>query len=390
MSINNSNFQRNSNISLIANRIRTNKNYSRVQIAEDLNLYKSSVTNLVSILLENNILIEELDSVNSGIGRKAKSLKLNSEVGNVVGIELTPNSYKLVVVNFLGEVIYTDTGELTQSNIEAMIDYVMEKTLQINLLLKSPILAVNFGIAGTIDTKNGKIIYFNELDLKNFDLYEYGLKYYGIPFYCDNDANCCAWYEIVKSKDLGDFLAIYTVNHRNEDFYKGIGIGLGIGLNSSVYSGLKYRVGEYLSYSWNQDINCQNGLDKTVCEKACTELKSFRIWFNDLCKSLIPILSTLDVQNVFFIGESFNDNKDIKAMIKEDTPSLYSLLENENITIHIEKEDPFIVAKGSALMFLQKLFNLPLLEEVKDRTYINWDDIFKILRDQGVIHAKKE
>lgn len=389
MSINNSSYQRNCNISLIASKIRKNSGNSRVQIAEDLKLYKSSVTNIVSILLEEKIIVESSETVNNGLqGRKAKLLRLNKDVGNVVGIEINPQFYKIVFVNFIGETIYKDSGEMPKISFTEMIDYVMKKVLNINKLLSKTILAINFGIAGMIDTRNGVVLYFNELDIHNFNIYDYGIKKYGIPFYCDNDAHCCSWYELVKNQDdpLGDFLTVYTVKHSGKETgslsrFTGIGIGMSFVINNAVYAGKNFRSGEYISSTWNGDIDSQTNLDKGVLKETLTDPKSFRIWLKDLCTSLIPIISILDITNLFLLGESFEDKLKITKYIEEDSPLLLKFLEKENINLDFENDNSYIVAKGSALMYLQKLFNVPTLTEVKDKTYHQWDNLFEIIRN---------
>lgn len=389
MSVNNSSFQRNCNISLIANKIRKNTGNSRVKIAEDLNLYKSSVTNIVSILLENHIVNEFSENITNNMqGRKAKILRLNPSVGNIVGIEISSQYYKIVFVNFAGETIYKDSGKIFTTSFTEIIDYVMEKVTSITKLLSKPILAINFGIAGVIDSRNGVIKYFNELNIHDFDIYEYGLKNYGIPFYCDNDAHCCSWYELIKRQNdsLGDFLTVYTVrqSERIEGYtnrFTGIGIGMSFVTNNSVYSGRNFKSGEYISSSWNGNVDSQSGIDKSILEDALFSEKSFRIWLKDLCTSLIPIISVLDIKNLFLLGESFCKKDQIINYIKEDSPILYKLLEKENIKLNFEKDSSFVVATGSALMFLQKLFNVPTLTEVKEKTYNEWDNLFKIIKN---------
>ncbi len=388
MSVNNSSFQRNCNISLIANRIRKSTGNSRVQIAEELSLYKSSVTNIVSILLENNIVKESSGTINNNAqGRKAKILRLNAAVGNIVGIEINSQFYKIVFVDFAGETIYKDNGEVPKISFVEMIDYVMEKVLNISRLLSKTILAINFGIAGIIDSRNGVIVYFNELDIHNFDIFEYGIKNYGIPFYCDNDANCCSWYELTTKQNdsLGDFLTIYAVRHLQnsggyKNHYTGIGIGMSLAINNSVYSGRNFKSGEYVSSSWNGNIDSQSGIDNAILKDTLVNKNSFRIWLKDLCTSLIPIISVLDIDNLFLLGEGFEDKEKINTLIEEDSPILLKLVEKENINLNFEIDNSYTVATGAALMFLQKLFNVPTLTEVKDKTYHEWDSLFEIIK----------
>ena len=390
MSVNNSSFQRNCNISLIANTIKMSKGISRINISEELSLYKSSVTNIVSILLENKI-IEESDEITTSkrIGPKAKLLKLNPKVGNIVGIEINHNFYKIVFVNFAGDTIYQDDGVVPKNeSLPDIIDYAMKKVLTIKDLLPTPILAINFGIAGIIDSRNGVIEYLGELDIHNFDIYEYGKQKYGIPFYCDNDANCCSWFELMEKQNSksDDFLTVYAVTKLNssakiKNSYTGIGLGMSLVINNSVYTGKNFKAGEYLSYSWDGDNSKQSGIDENTLKSVNQNEKSFRLWLKDLCTSLLTIISILDISTLFLLGDTFNDKQTIMQFIQEDSPSFLAILKKEKINIEFEKNSNFIVAKGAALMFLQKLFNVPSLFEVKDKTYLEWDNIFDIIKN---------
>jgi len=63
MRINNNNFQKNANTSLVAQLIWKSPGISRVDIARELNLYRSTVTNIISALIDDEVVYE-------GEGRK--------------------------------------------------------------------------------------------------------------------------------------------------------------------------------------------------------------------------------------------------------------------------------------------------------------------------------
>ena len=110
MAINNNRFQKTSNISVVSNLIRLNPNYSRVEIAKELGLYKSTVTNITQTLIDSNVVleVEAQENIKKSLGRKAIGLKLNSNFGCVVGFDLQPSQYRAVIVNFEGTVLWED------------------------------------------------------------------------------------------------------------------------------------------------------------------------------------------------------------------------------------------------------------------------------------------
>ena len=58
MRINNNNFQKNANTSLVAQLIWKSPGISRVDIARELNLYRSTVTNIISALIDDEVVYE--------------------------------------------------------------------------------------------------------------------------------------------------------------------------------------------------------------------------------------------------------------------------------------------------------------------------------------------
>mgnify|MGYP001017160406 CR=1 FL=1 len=60
MRINNNNFQKNSNISRIIEEIWKKSQISRIDIARELKLYRSTVSNIINSLLDNKIILENL------------------------------------------------------------------------------------------------------------------------------------------------------------------------------------------------------------------------------------------------------------------------------------------------------------------------------------------
>ena len=95
MRINNNNFQKNANTSLVAQLIWKSPGISRVDIARELNLYRSTVTNIISALIDDEVVYEgEEGSGMSRGGRKPIILRLNEKFGCVVGFDIQPSHYR--------------------------------------------------------------------------------------------------------------------------------------------------------------------------------------------------------------------------------------------------------------------------------------------------------
>jgi hypothetical protein len=116
-------FQKNANISMVAHTLWKTPGISRVEIARRLNLYRSTVSNIINILIRHGVVVEERKgaAAMSG-GRRPIHLELNRRFGCVMGLELRPSGYYGVLVDMAGTVIYAVSGLLPDMSFDAMAD----------------------------------------------------------------------------------------------------------------------------------------------------------------------------------------------------------------------------------------------------------------------------
>ena len=168
MRINNNNFQKNANTSLVAQLIWKSPGISRVDIARELNLYRSTVTNIISALIDDEVVYEgEEGSGMSRGGRKPIILRLNEKFGCVVGFDIQPSHYRAVILDITGSLLFQDKGKLPEVDFDGIITYLMDIVLKQIDKLGIPLLAVVAGIPGIVDAENGMIIYAEPFDLRN-------------------------------------------------------------------------------------------------------------------------------------------------------------------------------------------------------------------------------
>ena len=104
----NNDFQRNSNISHVFETVWKNKEISRIDISRKLELYRSTVSNIIGTLLSNDVIIEgEQGSVTEKGGRKPVFLSVNKNFGCILGIELQPDYYIVSALAFNGEPFFS-------------------------------------------------------------------------------------------------------------------------------------------------------------------------------------------------------------------------------------------------------------------------------------------
>jgi Transcriptional regulator/sugar kinase len=387
MPVNNNMFQKNSNISLVAREIWKHKEVSRIEIARDLSLYRSTVTNIVSFLLASGVVKEGYSKESSSQGgRKAISLALNSEFGCVLGFDIQPSHYRSVIISFMGEVIWSKVGNLKDLALGDMIFRIVEEAVKAaKEEVKLPILSLNFSVPGEIDSKEGKINYSLPFNISNFNLKKFVQSRYEYPVFVDNDANCASWLDLSVYPEYGNVLSLFADYHEDASVFNdriGIGLGVGITINGRVYTGSHDRAGEFCSYTWQKGDPAQNGLSidvlkMTVCDEDC-----YKAWFRDTMLSLIPMVVMMDFHAVVLHGVPFSDKERVTGYLEELAPGLLGALERTECRLIFDSDQQELVAaKGAAVSYLVKLFSFPDVTGGQDRG-LEWSYVIDFSRNQ--------
>lgn len=112
----------------------------------------------------------------------------------------------------------------------------VQKLLDDSQIPLTDIHSIGVGSPGVPDTKNGVIIYNNNLGFRNVNIRKELQQYFDLPVYVDNDANCATIAESIAGagKGVAHMIGI-TI---------GTGIGGGIVANGKIYSGFNGAGGE--------------------------------------------------------------------------------------------------------------------------------------------------
>ena len=120
-------------------------------------------------------------------------------------------------------------------NIVGRIYEVSDKALKRANLTMDDITSIGIGSPGAVDSKNGIVIFANNLNFSNVKLGDMLSDKFGKKVLCENDANAAAFGEYLVSENKPNTLVAITI---------GTGIGGGIIINGKVYSGSRYSGGE--------------------------------------------------------------------------------------------------------------------------------------------------
>ena len=386
MPVDNNLFQKNANTSLVARLIWQRKSISRADIARELNLYRSTVTNITSYLINSGVVVEGklLASTQQG-GRKAVELSINPEFGCVFGFDIQPSHYRTVILSADGTELWRETGSFGLIPITEMIERVVDRTLMAHKSIRIPVIAMSFAIPGIVDASNGCVVESFPFEIRNLDIRSIIGGKYGFPVLVENDANTAAWVDILKNGAWGNALSVVADFHEESRVNPniiGIGAGMGIILSGKVYRGSHNAAGEFKSVTWREGLTNQSGLDVSVLNSTIDDRNCLAQWIEDTFRSLISIVSIMDVEKIILHGMPFSDREWVMHVLEERVPSFLGIIGQYGCSLVFDSQDECISASGAAMMCLHTLFGVPSLEDSEWNGALSWQQTIEFLQGQ--------
>ncbi len=349
---------------------------SRIEIARNLDLDKSTISNNVNELLELGIIIESTEGSSSPQGgRKPVHIKLNKNYGCVLGIEMTPDSYTAVAVDLEGEIVYSkfEKAEISGKNFK---DKFKEITAALRQELEPKnikLLGIGIGVSGVVNSKDGVIKYSIPLKIsKDYKFYKKIVGEIDVPVFIDNDANASVWGELAfhRRKELKDFIFLLLEVREREaeqkNAYDSIGIGVGLVINGNVHYGHDYSAGEFRSIFRHEDSIGQFSLTAEEQQLVRDDKETWHRFLHELGAHIALIVNTFNLTHIILGGQFERYDQDVSAILEEEIkknwPYPYAYEVRKNIWLSAFGDQA--VAYGAAGMVLNKLFSdLEILEE---------------------------
>lgn len=252
------------NLRLVLQQVINNAPISRIEIARNLGMNKSSITTLYNEVDEMGYLKEIGSGEASKMGgRKPTLVTINDKYGYTVSVDLGYRHLHIMSNLLNGESIGYERIEIDSRNILDIIDIINKQiqTIDADMDTENGLLGIAFSIHG--------VVYENQISKSPFwDVKDVGLKQifedkYQVPVILENEANLSAVYE-------RDFNAAQNEkNILSVSIHKGIGAG--IILNRHLYHGFKGAAGEIGSSLMFTDIDEQNQYNFDKVENYCSE-----------------------------------------------------------------------------------------------------------------------
>ena len=353
---------------------------SRSQIAKNLGLDKSTISNNINELLELGIIIETSEgAAGPQGGRKPIILKMNKGYGCVLGLELRPDNYTAVAVDLDGEILYSrfEKMKIKKENLNKDLIKIV-KALSEELNKKGlKLLGVGLGISGVVNSIEGKLKYSIPFEIRD----EYNIcgevaAEIDVPVFIDNDANACVWGELAfhRREDLRDCIFILLEyrdlkNDGDDEPAKdsvSVGVGVGLVINGNVHYGHDYSAGEFRSILRKDDSPGQFSLSCEEQERINEDPVVRKKFLKELCANTSLLVNTFNLTHIILGGEFERFGREVVDVledeIKKNWPYRYEYEQVKHIWFSSFGDKA--VAYGAGGMVLNKLFcDLEIIEE---------------------------
>lgn len=386
------------NRQLIINEVRLNAPMSRTDLAKNLKLGLSTITNIVEELKEQNLVFETGEADSTG-GRKPIMLDFNHQYGYTIGIKIEENCMLLALTDLKVEV--KESCKVTfkkNSNSDIVLNLLIESIDKlINKIPKGKsLMGIGIAISGLVDQKKGQLIFSGMLNWKGINICKILEEHFKVAVFIDNDVNAYTLAELWqgKGKTLSDFIVVTY----------GSGVGSGIVLNHKLYRGNfggAGEIGHMVIDIGGKKCECgQRGcLEAYASEAFILEyIKENKEFYNDciidvnedlsiekvyeyakqgdmlainglklsakyFAYGLVSIINLLNPSTIILAGEGLVAKDIIIPVVKDIVKDNFFKMHNKKVEVLISDLGEYAFEIGASLLVVSKLFEMPLYEE---------------------------
>lgn len=149
-----------------------------------------------------------------------------------IGIDLGGTDIKCGVVDYDGNILYKASAPTPASdspeNIVFEMAQLVSRVIESSGVEKGDIQSIGIGSPGSCDSKNGVLLYANNINFDRVPLRTLMQQHIDLPVFIGNDANCAAWGEYCMMEKKCPNMVFITL---------GTGVGGGAVINGRLYEG---------------------------------------------------------------------------------------------------------------------------------------------------------
>lgn len=227
---------KNYNKKRIINLLYQKNEVTRQDISRILGLSLPTVTQVLKELCEIG-LVKEAGTLASSGGRKPTLNAIQYDAKLSVGIEVTQNAVRLVLIDLSGKVLDHSLVQKGFENSGVYFDALgdlVDQMIHKNNVAPDTVLGIGLAIPGIISKHNGMVEFLPTLGVKNLPIQKIE-EHFPYRVMIDNEAN------------LAGLAEIWNIRHLNDAVFLSInkGVGGAIILSDMIYDGRHYRAGEF-------------------------------------------------------------------------------------------------------------------------------------------------
>jgi predicted NBD/HSP70 family sugar kinase len=209
---------------------------SRAEVARSTGLTRTTVSDVVTDLLEDGI-VEEVGRGPSSGGKAPIMLSIVGDARQVIGLDLGEAVFSGALVNLHGEVRRVVELPVDGRNGDDALALVYRLVDELLADATAGPLGIGVGTPGLVDARTGTILWAVNLDWQNLPLGGLLSERYGLPTTVANDSQAAALAEYTFGGDGPRQANLITIKI-------GRGVGAGLVLNGTVFQGDGFGAGE--------------------------------------------------------------------------------------------------------------------------------------------------
>jgi len=316
---------------------------SRAEIARSTHLTKTTVSSIVSDLIQENLVVEAGIGSSNG-GKPPILLSVLDDGRHYIGIDLANSELRGATVNLRGEIIERFNIPINNRDGDSALELVYELIETLLRTSKKNIHGIGIGTPGLMDPENGVVLNAVNLDWKDLPLAEILTEKYHLPIYIANDSQVAALAEFTfGSAESVESLFLIKL---------GRGVGSGIVIKRNLYYGDEFGAGEigHVVENPNGDrCRCGNfGCLETLVSSRALKKRAWLLIQNDPDSIIHSLVASPEEITTGVLWQAYQkEDQIIKTLIAETGETIGKALAHTVATLNINT----VVVSGSLSRF---------------------------------------
>lgn len=358
------------NLSRVLRLIWQVKGISRIEIAQQLGIDKSTVTKIVASL-EGIGIIREFAQGHAGPqgGRKPIQLEIVPHFGCVLGIEINTDGFLAILVDLSGAILASARAEMPVTSVFDAFDAAVSRLSPEIESRNVPLIGIGVGVPAIVNTGKGSIIQSIPLMINDeVDFCAHAREKYGVPVFIENDARagCLSEITIRHSMNLDNALFLLAEIRKitgSTESRRNLSAGFGFILGGQPHYGAEFSSGEFRSILWEPGNSGQFQSNDIAGERVGLDVSVTGSVFSELARHVALIVNLLNLNNVFIGGLSGELTETLAERIRREIKIMWPYALPQNCAVSPASLGADSVAYGSAGHCLQRFFSLPSIDE---------------------------